>query len=103
MLDGRPGRRDLLRLSGAAALSALAPSPAPAAETPPWPPAIVALESLTAGVAPVSLEERRARLLRAQARLRESGLDAVVMASGSSLEYFTGASWGLSERFFGAV
>jgi Xaa-Pro aminopeptidase len=103
MLDGRPGRRDLLRLSGAAALSALAPSPAPAAETPPWPPAIAALESLAAGVPPISLEERRARLVRAQARLRESGLDALVIASGSSLEYFTGASWGLSERFFGAV
>src|SRR5260370_6251795 len=25
------------------------------------------------------------------------------MASGSSLEYFTGAAWGLSERFFGMV
>jgi Xaa-Pro dipeptidase len=33
----------------------------------------------------------------------EAGLDAVVLASGSSLAYFTGAQWGLSERFFGAV
>jgi Xaa-Pro dipeptidase len=31
------------------------------------------------------------------------GLDAIVLASGTGLEYFTGAEWGLSERFFGAV
>src|SRR5215468_3712601 len=100
MLDGRPGRRDLLRLSGAAALAALVPSPAEAAETPP---AIAALEPMTAGVPAISVEERRGRLARAQALLRETGLDALVLASGRSLEYFTGASWSLSERFFGAV
>ena len=35
--------------------------------------------------------------------MRSEGLDAVVLASGSGLAYFTGAEWGLSERFFGAV
>jgi Xaa-Pro dipeptidase len=35
--------------------------------------------------------------------MAEGGLDALVMASGTSLVYFTGAEWGLSERFFGAV
>jgi Xaa-Pro dipeptidase len=31
------------------------------------------------------------------------GLDALVLDSGTSLVYFTGAEWGDSERFFGAV
>ena len=35
--------------------------------------------------------------------MAETGLEALVMASGTSLVYFTGAEWGLSERFFGAV
>jgi Xaa-Pro dipeptidase len=52
---------------------------------------------------PILLEERRQRLGRAQALMASEGLDALVMASGSSLLYFTGARWGISERFFGAV
>jgi Xaa-Pro dipeptidase len=35
--------------------------------------------------------------------MAETGLDAIVIASGSSLDYFSGATWGLSERFFGMV
>ena len=55
------------------------------------------------GVARVSVEEHRARIARAQSLMAGEGLDAVVLASGTGLEYFTGAEWGLSERFFGAV
>jgi len=58
---------------------------------------------MTEGASPITLDEHKARLSRAQALLGEAGLDALVMASGSSLEYFTGAAWGLSERFFGMV
>jgi Xaa-Pro dipeptidase len=32
-----------------------------------------------------------------------AGLDAIVIGPSTSLRYFTGARWGLSERFFGAV
>ena len=32
-----------------------------------------------------------------------NGLDAIVVGPGSSLRYFTGAEWGLSERFLGLV
>ncbi|HEY7514239.1 MAG TPA: Xaa-Pro peptidase family protein, partial [Vicinamibacteria bacterium] len=95
-------RRELFRVSAAAAIGAALPARALAlAEEPP--PSIAALQPRTEGIAPISLDERRARLQRAQALLRASGLDALVMATGSSLEYFTGALWGLSERFFGAV
>jgi Xaa-Pro aminopeptidase len=95
-------RRELFRISAAAALGAAAPAPAHA-QPEELPPSVAALQPQTEGVAPVGVDERKARLERAQALLRESGLDALVMATGSSLEYFTGALWGLSERFFGAI
>jgi Xaa-Pro dipeptidase len=98
-------RRQWLEVTGAGALSAgLGATPAGAA--PPadeLPPAVAALKPMLDGVVPIALEERRARLARAQRLMGEAGLDAVVLASGSSLTYFTGAQWGLSERFFGAV
>jgi Xaa-Pro dipeptidase len=56
---------------------------------------------LTDGTEPITLAEHRARLARAQALLAETGLDALVLGPGSSLTYFTGAEWWLSERFFG--
>jgi Xaa-Pro dipeptidase len=92
-------------MSAAAALGAagstLVASPAgPAQELPP---SLAALQPMTEGIAPIGPDERTARLARAQALLRETGLDALVMAPGSSLEYLTGALWGVSERFFGAV
>ena len=67
------------------------------------PAAIAELKPMTEGVSPIGLDERKARIARAQKLMAEEGLDAVVLASGTSLAYFTGAEWGLSERFFGAV
>ena len=58
---------------------------------------------MTDGVAPIAVDEHRARLARAQTLLAEAGLDAMVVGPGSSLAYFTGAEWGLSERFLGMV
>ena len=69
----------------------------------PVPAALAALRPMVAGALPIGLDERRARIARAQGLMREAGLDAIVIASGTSLEYFTGAEWGLSERIFGAV
>lgn len=98
-------RRRLLQLSGGtAALAATGARPAagqaPADELPE---AVRALQPMTEGVPPISVEEHRARLAAAQRLLVESGLDAAVIGPGSSLTYFTGATWGLSERFLGLV
>jgi Xaa-Pro dipeptidase len=94
-------RRQLLQLGGVAAAGAALPRTANAEQA--LPEAVRDLRVEGDDPEPIGLEERRARLRRAQALMAESGLDAVVMASGSSLRYFTGARWGLSERFFGAV
>ena len=95
-------RRQWLRFSGLSALglSARAEAAAPAGEVPA---PIAALQPMTEGVTPISVDERKARLARAQALMAENGLDAVVLDSATSLVYFTGAEWGDSERFFGAV
>jgi Xaa-Pro dipeptidase len=94
-------RRRLLQLAGPAALGAAVRS---AEGAPPEVPASIAeLKPMTDGVSPITLDERKARIARAQKLMAGEGLDALVLASGSSLTYFTGAEWGLSERFFGAV
>jgi Xaa-Pro dipeptidase len=97
-------RRFVLSLSGGAAALALGGAPrarAQAADELPAP--IRALKPLGTEPPPIGVDEHRARLARAQALMADSGLDAIVVGPGSSLRYFTGAEWGLSERFFGFV
>jgi len=97
-------RRFVLSLSGGASALALGGAPdalAQAGEELPAP--IRALKPLGAEPMPISVDEHRGRLAHAQAALADSGLDAIVVGPGSSLRYFTGAEWGLSERFFGFV
>ena len=99
-----PTRRQVLQLSGSAtALAALGAPRGGAQAEEPLPAPILALRPLTDGVAPIAVDEHRARLARAQALLPDAGLDALVLGPGSSLTYFTGVQWWLSERFFGLV
>src|SRR5258708_12300665 len=64
------------------------------------PPAIAALTSRRAEAIPITLAEREQRLDRARALMRQNKIDAIVIATGTSLNYFTGLRWGQSERFF---
>jgi Xaa-Pro dipeptidase len=98
-------RRQLLHLGGGAfaALGAWPRAVQAAAALDDVPPALAALRPMTDGVTPITVDEHRARIARAQALMKDAGLDAVVLASGTSLAYFTGAEWGLSERLFAAV
>ncbi len=61
---------------------------------------IAALTSRRAEAVPISLTEREARLDRARALMLQHKIDAIVIATGTSLNYFTGLRWGQSERFF---
>ena len=99
----RVSRRRALRLSAASAVGAALPAPATAQATDDLPPAVRALTPLPDPPTPIAHEEHLARLASARRRLAESGLDALVLGPGSSLAYFTGAQWGLSERFLGCV
>src|SRR5690348_11207251 len=69
----------------------------------PLPAPIAALKSLKDQAKPITKEERAQRVERAPELMRENKLDAVVMSGGTSLVYFTGIKWWLSERFFALV
>ncbi|MEZ5497876.1 MAG: Xaa-Pro peptidase family protein [Steroidobacteraceae bacterium] len=88
-------KRDFLVLAGAAGAMSVLPT-ARAARTP-------ALQSLTSGVAPISVAERKARVAKAQRLMAEQNIDALLLEAGSALVYFTGVHWWRSERFTGAV
>ena len=61
------------------------------------------LKNMTKGARPIAVDERKARVAKAQRLMRQAGIDALLMESGSSLVYFTGVRWWRSERFTGAV
>lgn len=85
-------------LSGSAAYSAQ--------ESSSMNPTISPLESLSsrvADVAPISLEERKARVAKAQELMAKNGIQAIVLDSGTTMNYFTAMTWGQSERPMVAV
>ena len=75
----------------------------PAADAAAIPASIRALRPMTAGIVPIADEERKARLDNARRLMAEQRINAIVLEGGSSLFYFTGVRWGLSERPFVAV
>jgi Xaa-Pro dipeptidase len=66
------------------------------------PPAIAALTSMKGQATPITVEERQARLERARELMRQNNIDALMLTGGTSMTYFTGMSWGLSERLLAA-
>ncbi len=52
---------------------------------------------------PVGVAERRERIAKLQGLLRQSGVQALLAESGSTLEYFTGIRWHRSERTTAAI
>jgi len=61
------------------------------------------LKPLAGGAKPITVEERRARIERAKALMAGQKIDAIVLAGGTSLTYFTGIRWGNSERLTAVV
>lgn len=51
----------------------------------------------------ITVVERRERIAQAQWLMASQGLDAILLPAGTSLRYFTGVRWGLSERLLAAV
>ena len=67
------------------------------------PPSLAALKSRKNEAKPITREERIVRLERARQLLGENSLDAMVLMSGTSLNYFTGIRWWGGERMFAFV
>jgi Xaa-Pro dipeptidase len=58
------------------------------------------LSTLVASAASPAIDrdERLARIARAQEAMRRGGMDALLIGAGASLRYFTGVTWGATER-----
>ena len=67
------------------------------------PPAIRALKSMKDLATPITTDERRGRLEKARALMKANGMGAMMLTGGTSMEYFTGIRWGLSERLLAAI
>ena len=61
------------------------------------------LNSMTGDIAPITTEEREARIVKAQGLMKENDLQALILDAGTSLKYFTGISWWPSERTMVAI
>jgi Xaa-Pro dipeptidase len=98
-------RRGFLQVAAAAASISLVPSPARSGlrEETPLPDAVKNLKSRLGGIQPITDDERKGRLAKAQELMRQNGLSSVYLESGSSLFYYTGVRWGRSERMFAMV
>ncbi len=61
------------------------------------------LAPMTHGAVPIGTDELQARVARAQALMREQGVQALYLDTSSSLHYFTGIPLKLTERLHGAL
>lgn len=60
-------------------------------------------EDMASAVKPLEIGDYQQRIARAQELLERHGCVALYLNGGSSLKYFTGVEWGLSERMFAAI
>lgn len=58
---------------------------------------------LIKNIQPISLDERKNRIEKAQQLMIKNKIDAIIIEPGTSFSYFVGFSWWKSERFFGAI
>ena len=84
-------------------LAALTPSLRAEDACAPLPPSIAVLKSMKDRAKPITIEERAARQEKARQLMITNHLDAILLADGTSLEYFAGVHWWGSERFFALV
>src|ERR1700737_413077 len=107
VLPANDSRRRFFQVAGmlsAALVAAKIPGPHPEDRSS-LPPAFSRLKPLGARVRPVEPDEFSQRIEGAQQLMSDAApkFDALFFAPGSSLYYFTGIRWGLSERLLGLV
>jgi Xaa-Pro dipeptidase len=90
-------RRNFLRSAAGAPLMAMAAgSRLPTASA-------AELKSMTADAKPISMDERRTRIAKVQELMGQRKVAALLVEPGSTLDYFTGIRWRLSERITLAI
>jgi Xaa-Pro dipeptidase len=58
---------------------------------------------MTAAAQPISPQERAARIAKVQGLMQEKNIGALLVETGSTLDYFTGIQWFQSERVTAAI
>ncbi len=66
-------------------------------------PTLSDLKPMLDGIEPITVNERRQRITKAQRLMSESKIRAVLLEPGASLFYFTGIDWYRSERLLAAI
>jgi Xaa-Pro aminopeptidase len=94
----RVSRREFLALTAAGAAITGSGSRGARASTP-----VTGLSPLTGSVRPIDAEEHGARLGKVQGLMQQRRIGALLIESGSTLEYFTGIRWWRSERTTAAL
>jgi Xaa-Pro dipeptidase len=61
------------------------------------------LPRMTSGIVPITDDERKARIAKAQRLMGEQKIEAIYLEPGSSMFYFTGMRWSTSERMLALV
>jgi Xaa-Pro aminopeptidase len=97
-------RRNFLHSTAAASAAALT-SPLPQTPQTQIPPAFSTLKPLGDRVHPITADEFHTRFLRSQSLMAQSNpaFDAILIGPGTSLYYFTGIRWWLSERLLALI
>ena len=90
-------------IAAGASLVTLPPSLRAEAECAPLPPSIARLKSMKDLATPITVDERAARQEKARQLMAANHLDAILLADGTSLNYFAGVQWWGSERLFAMV
>lgn len=73
------------------------------AKPPPQRPRPLGLKSMAANAQPITAQERQTRLSKVQGLMQQQKIAALLVESGSTLEYFTGIHWWTSERVTAAI
>jgi len=100
---GRGGALTRRSVFGAFAAAAAAIVSAPARVFAAGNSRVTGLKPMTAGAQPISPAERLARITKLQGLLQQNQIAALLVDTGSTLDYFTGVRWHLSERVTAAV
>lgn len=99
-------KRDILTGAGLAGLGLAAAACSDAETTGAGQPASsppAKLTSMTGNAIPISVDERRVRIAKAQSLMGAQGLDAILIEPGAAMEYFSGVQWRRSERLTALV
>lgn len=92
----RLSKREFLKLTGAAGVASALPMSAGASS-------LSEFSDMTGDAVPIGVDERLQRVAKAQRLMAENDIDAILIESGTALNYFTGVRWWRSERFVGVI